>query len=87
MGVSGQRRASAALYHGGKDPRYPLDRRLGGPDTKLTELLLLVVVVVVTVAVVVGGGELGSLTLIALQKRMVLYISNLGFIVTFQSCN
>jgi hypothetical protein len=30
MGVSGQRHAPAALYSRGKDPRYPLDRRLGG---------------------------------------------------------
>jgi len=29
MGVSGQRHAPAALYHRGKDRRYPLDRRLG----------------------------------------------------------
>jgi hypothetical protein len=27
-GVSGQRHAPAALYLRGKDPRYPLDRRL-----------------------------------------------------------
>jgi hypothetical protein len=32
MGVSGQRHAPAALYPWGKDPRYPLDRRLGGPQ-------------------------------------------------------
>jgi hypothetical protein len=31
-GVSGQCHASAALYPQGKDPRYPLDRRLGGPQ-------------------------------------------------------
>jgi hypothetical protein len=31
MGVSGQRHAPAALYPRGKGPRYPLDRRLGGP--------------------------------------------------------
>jgi hypothetical protein len=30
-GVSGQRHAPAALYPRGKDPRYPLYRRLGGP--------------------------------------------------------
>jgi hypothetical protein len=30
MRVSGQRHAPAALYPRGKDPRYPLDRRLGG---------------------------------------------------------
>jgi hypothetical protein len=35
MGVSGQRHASAALYPRGKNPRYPLDRRLGGPQTGL----------------------------------------------------
>jgi hypothetical protein len=29
MGVSGQRHAPAALYPWGKDPRHPLDRRLG----------------------------------------------------------
>jgi hypothetical protein len=34
MGVSGQRHAPAALYPGGKDPRYPLDRRLGGPQSR-----------------------------------------------------
>jgi hypothetical protein len=28
--VSGQRHAPAALQTGGKDPRYPLDSRLGG---------------------------------------------------------
>jgi hypothetical protein len=31
MGVSGQHHAPAALYPRGKDPRYPLDKRLGGP--------------------------------------------------------
>jgi hypothetical protein len=31
IGVSGQRHAPAALYPRGKDPRYPLYRRLGGP--------------------------------------------------------
>jgi hypothetical protein len=30
MGVSGQPHAPAALYPRGKNPRYPLDRRLGG---------------------------------------------------------
>jgi hypothetical protein len=30
MGVSSQRHAPAALYPRGKDPRYPLDTRLGG---------------------------------------------------------
>jgi hypothetical protein len=34
MGVSGQRHAPAALYPRGKDPRYPLDRRLGGPQSR-----------------------------------------------------
>jgi hypothetical protein len=33
MGVSGQRHAPAALYPWGKDPRYPLERRLGGPQS------------------------------------------------------
>jgi hypothetical protein len=32
MEVSGQRHALAALYPRGKDPRYPLARRLGGPQ-------------------------------------------------------
>jgi hypothetical protein len=32
MGLSGQRHAPAALYPRGKNPRYPLDRRLGGPQ-------------------------------------------------------
>jgi hypothetical protein len=35
MRVSGQRHAPAALYPRGKDPRYPLDRRLGGPRAGL----------------------------------------------------
>jgi hypothetical protein len=30
--VSGQGHALAVLYPLGKDPRYPLDRRLGGPQ-------------------------------------------------------
>jgi hypothetical protein len=34
MGVSGQRHAPAALYPRGKDPRYPLYRRLGGPQRR-----------------------------------------------------
>jgi hypothetical protein len=34
MGVSGQRRAPAALYPRGKGPRYPLYRRLGGPQSQ-----------------------------------------------------
>jgi hypothetical protein len=33
-GVSGQRHASVALYPRGKDPRYPLDRKLGGPQSR-----------------------------------------------------
>jgi hypothetical protein len=33
-GVSGQRHAPAALYPRGKDPRYPLDRTLGGPQSR-----------------------------------------------------
>jgi hypothetical protein len=32
MVVSGQCYAPAALYPQGKDPQYPLDRRLGGPQ-------------------------------------------------------
>jgi hypothetical protein len=32
-GVSGQRHAPAALYPWGKDPQYPFDRRLGGPQS------------------------------------------------------
>jgi hypothetical protein len=35
MEVSGQRHASAALYPRWKDPRYPLDRRLGGPQSRV----------------------------------------------------
>jgi hypothetical protein len=31
--VSGQHRAPTTLYPRGKDPRYPLDRRLGGPQS------------------------------------------------------
>jgi hypothetical protein len=34
MGVSGQRHAPAALYPWGKNPRYPLNRRLGGPQSR-----------------------------------------------------
>jgi hypothetical protein len=34
IGVSGQHHAPAALYPRGKDPRYPLDRRLGGPQSR-----------------------------------------------------
>jgi hypothetical protein len=34
MGVCGQRHAPAALYPRGNDPRYPLDRRLGGPQSR-----------------------------------------------------
>jgi hypothetical protein len=33
-GVSGQRHALAALYFQGKDPRYPLYSRLGGPQSR-----------------------------------------------------
>jgi hypothetical protein len=32
-GVSGEGHVPAALYPLGKDPRYPLDRRLGGPQS------------------------------------------------------
>jgi hypothetical protein len=31
-GVSGQRHAPAALYPRGKNPQYPMYRRLGGPQ-------------------------------------------------------
>jgi hypothetical protein len=31
---SGQRHAPSALYPRGKDPCYPLDRRLGGPQSR-----------------------------------------------------
>jgi hypothetical protein len=34
MGVSGQRHAPAALYPRGKNPRYPLYSRLGGPQSR-----------------------------------------------------
>jgi hypothetical protein len=34
MGVSCQRHAPAALYPRGKDPRYPVDRRLGGSQSR-----------------------------------------------------
>jgi hypothetical protein len=34
MGVSGQRHVPAALYLRGKDTRYPLDRRLDGPQSR-----------------------------------------------------
>jgi hypothetical protein len=33
IGVSGQCHAPAALYPWGKDPWYPLDRRLDGPQS------------------------------------------------------
>jgi hypothetical protein len=33
-GVSGQRHDPAALYPRGKDPRYPSERRLGGPQSR-----------------------------------------------------
>jgi hypothetical protein len=34
MGVSGQRQCLASLYLRGNDPRYPLYRRLGGPQSR-----------------------------------------------------
>jgi hypothetical protein len=34
MGVSGQRHAPAALYPQGMNPWFPLDRRLGGPQSR-----------------------------------------------------
>jgi hypothetical protein len=34
MGMSGQCHAPAALYPRGKDPRYPLYRTLGGPQSR-----------------------------------------------------
>jgi hypothetical protein len=34
MGVSGQRHAPSALCPRGKDSQYPLDRRLGGPQSR-----------------------------------------------------
>jgi hypothetical protein len=34
MGVSGQLHEPATLYLRGKDPRYPLYRRLGGPQSR-----------------------------------------------------
>jgi hypothetical protein len=37
MGVSGQRHAPAALLPRGKDPRHPLYRRLGGPQSSRLE--------------------------------------------------
>jgi hypothetical protein len=44
QGVSGQRHTPAALYPRGKDPRYPLYRRLVGPraglDTEVTGKIL-----------------------------------------------
>jgi hypothetical protein len=33
-GMSGQRRASAALYPGERTPRYPLHKSLGGPQSR-----------------------------------------------------
>jgi hypothetical protein len=33
-GVRGQRHTPAALYPLGKPPRYPLDERLGGPQSR-----------------------------------------------------
>jgi hypothetical protein len=41
MGVSGQRHAPAARYPRGKDPRYPLYRRLGGPQSRSGKILCL----------------------------------------------
>jgi hypothetical protein len=38
MGVSGQFHVPAALYPRGKDPRYPLDRRLGALALVVTYL-------------------------------------------------
>jgi hypothetical protein len=40
MGVSGQHHTPAALYPRRKDSRYPLDRRLGGPQSRSKEILL-----------------------------------------------
>jgi hypothetical protein len=40
--ASGQRHAPAALYPREKDPRYPLDRRLGGPQSRSGHSLILV---------------------------------------------
>jgi hypothetical protein len=34
MGLNSQRQTPAALYPQGKDPRYPLHRRLGGPQSR-----------------------------------------------------
>jgi hypothetical protein len=34
MGVSGQSHTTAAIYPREKDPRYPLDKRLGGPQSR-----------------------------------------------------
>jgi hypothetical protein len=34
MEVNGQRHAPAALYPRGNNPQYPLDRRLGGPQSR-----------------------------------------------------
>jgi hypothetical protein len=39
MGVSGRRHAPATLYTVGKEPRYPLCRRLGGPRSGLDKSL------------------------------------------------
>jgi hypothetical protein len=38
-GVSGQRHDPAALYRRGKDPQYPLERRLAGPQQVWTQRL------------------------------------------------
>jgi hypothetical protein len=34
MGVNGQRHVPTALYPQGKDTQYPLDSRLGGPQSR-----------------------------------------------------
>jgi hypothetical protein len=39
MGASDQRHAPAALYPRGQDPRYPLDRKLGGLQLLWTQRL------------------------------------------------
>jgi hypothetical protein len=33
-GVSGQHHTAVAIYPRGKDPRYPLDKRLGGTQSR-----------------------------------------------------
>jgi hypothetical protein len=39
MRVSGQSHSPVALYPQGKDPRYPSDRRLGGPQSWSGQIL------------------------------------------------